>query len=363
MFKFVSRKGFIAHGTKSDIFNIIPKSEFKLKNAIEILKSGYIIPCGELFRGGYIGFADPCYTSFAPIRVEENGKIKSLSIKYALMEKRCSENIPMNHSIEEIFRKSRQRSFANLKEIILILGMRYHYNGEKIFIPEDINIDLRNHLKIIRCLRQIFSRVFPKEFDISQEDSVSYLKLLKRSNEISEEPSEDDVIKLFKTLSGKETLQRSPISYRQLIGSDCPDDLYLRKIQQNVNQFTWFNIIERACERSFSAETIPRLKNFLRDYEIDFRDTCELLNDLVDGKLKFKEIEKEIDSFPILLLTDKIDRIKFSMDEYRFQRDVQIGSDIKTILVDNNTDRLKLLRYFDKYEIDCEVIVIENLFD
>jgi len=72
MFKFVSRKGFIAHGTKSDIFNMIPKSEFKLKNAIEILKSGYIIPCGELFRGGYIGFADPCYTSFAPIRIEEN---------------------------------------------------------------------------------------------------------------------------------------------------------------------------------------------------------------------------------------------------------------------------------------------------
>ena len=49
------------------------------------------------------------------------------------------------------------------------------------------------------------------------------------------------------------------------------------------------------------------------------------------------------------------------MDEYRFQRDVQIGSDIKTILADNDTDRLKLLRYFDKYEIDCEVIVIENL--
>src|SRR5690606_13965460 len=130
--------------------------------------------------------------------------LKKMSIKYALMEKRCPENIPVNHSIEEIFRKSRQRSFVNLKEIILILGMRYHYNGEKIFIPEDINIDLRNHLKIIRCLRQIFSRVFPKEFDISQEDSVSYLKLLKRSNEISEEPSEDDVIKLFKTLSGKE---------------------------------------------------------------------------------------------------------------------------------------------------------------
>lgn len=88
-----------------------------------------------------------------------------------------------------------------------------------------------------------------------------------------------------------------------------------------------------------------------------------MLNDLVDEKLKFKEIEKEIDSFPILLLTDKIDRIEFSMDEYRFQRDVQIGSDIKTILVDNNKDRLKLLRYFDKYEIDCEVIVIENLFN
>lgn len=88
-----------------------------------------------------------------------------------------------------------------------------------------------------------------------------------------------------------------------------------------------------------------------------------MLNDLVDEKLKFKEIKKEIDSFPILLLTDKIDRIKFSMDEYRFQRDVQIGSDIKTILVGNDMDRLKLSRYFDKYEIYCEVIVIENLFD
>jgi len=332
----------------STILDLLPFTDFTVSDPIDMINSYELIPIinAELTH------------SFINIQEDDIDDI----IKK-------SENIDSNNITSVLQTKINYGSnigYTNLDEILLHT-IKAHQLGHNIFniITPDLIQDIKATINVFASLLFFESYIIPVE-DLNKYTLIGirkYFTLSQIKNRILGYPnlyqiykSNELSIDLFHMISSIYTLPQKIVvdseeiilSCRQpFIKNSCRNVIkYNDSILQHINKeiFNIHDILEKYAKNKLTSEFWGGLHkiliNNLENIELNLIRLERFRNNVVFGKSIIK--------FPIYFINCN-------------KRNFKLGNEVKLIATDNEINRNYLKDFFEKYKINCEIILFSQL--
>lgn len=391
------------HGTTSEILDILPYTEFKIMSAIDTIKEyGVVTYSGEIFGGGYTNAKHNCHPCFGLLDCKDTNCHYGLS-KILDYTKRQNTTFNLN---EEICRGKRI-GYSNINTILITAWRCYQIGKDvSLLINDDLFKDIDLTINTFATLLY-FDRYLKPKRNYENDDNSDYVdavythltfdnikQILKEYPTnlgdlltLVDNPTNDllnHLINIF-SLPTKSIIKSGMCCVdKEIELSDnivfSYDEQYTNtsnysyynagyltyRLTQNCNSYSMNDLLEKYAKMNMQSNTWIKFHELLKINLIELRARTNLLRKLIHNYNVSENqtgllIKQQDKPFPIILISNNDSDMEIVGNEYRANKIIMIGEHITKIATNTISNKTYLIDYFAKYNIHCDIILIDDL--
>lgn len=412
--EFQGRNPYI-HGTTSKILNILPLTEFKMMDPVDMVAEYGVAPLsGELIRGGLDNIKNKCrtrfgrmtdchydynsvksYTEIRPYRDNDlsilNSHLKTCAsnafhrIKILLVYMvRCrSRGIELSQLIDKNLADD-MRKIKNALAITLFFDIFLNVNPEITF-DKNTTMDKSEKMRKYEQHRDIIDAIYT-HFTLDyfankckHLDLLSiYLRLVNDNKSFNDEfPEKDELLDIL-TLPKTSIVQRSygkkveltiditqPFIFTEPHYKERRDrhtpGYFQYQLSANNSSYSldvyMTTLINKECTKDFYRTFRESMLEYIRD----FGKHIDLFEYLINNVDQIKNVGDIHGEFPLIFISNDSTLFNAYSSEYQAVKDLKIGNDISIIATDTNEHKEYLEKYFSQYNLHIDVVLFQEL--
>jgi hypothetical protein len=402
------------HGTVSEVLDVLKETNFELMEPIAMIEQYGVAPVtGELTGGGFDKVSSRCNPCFGRIFGKD---CNSYDLKRVLKYTETDEEVNNKAQLERSVCNSTRYGCCNIN-IILILMVRCQELGINIH-----GIITDKFIRDARLTRNTFATLlfFGKwlvpvtKTDLIAESSsysddnpyrdlydaiYTHFNLSDLCSKIAAIPDCPDFYTVYQDY--KDDPERLPENIRTILtdiytlprtsviksGIGCTDkevtldiinpftfspipytcdysalapDYTSYRLSQNLSGYAINDLLEKYCQHQISLSFWTTFHDLLDKFFTDFLHRINLL-EAMRNRTHIPKVTLNMPHFPLIMVCEDSTLMKSISCEYRAIRPLKLGSDIRYLATDTETNKAHLVKYCEDYNLACQVVLFDEL--